>query len=400
MNATERYVRQATRGLSGQARRDAQMELRGAIEDKAWRLTLLGLEPQEATRRAVRELGSPHAVAGGLARVHTLPKAALAAVLAGVAALLGVQALAAVPVVRAIPDPAYKFCVFDETQIRRMTPQMQTDLRAQLAQPGGRAKAEAECRANSPVPTNNLLRLSDLTAALAAGGVKVRSVPQLDGFLNLTFPGDATEYAVNLSDGTQKVAGQPHVQLFGLVSHLRTLSGVPVRLTGDINPVLQIGPAKLQLGTREHPVRAAEIYASALFRLLDSRLDAGPGPAFQSAFITDGPGPSRNRVALQAPEGAYFVTLSNEDFFLPDRTGDRFYSFRIQVLQSGVLPVPFAVGAKGNIVSSRRELVEATRTLHPALLVYRLDTSDLRNLRLTPVPASYGLRFIPFVEGK
>lgn len=193
-NATERYLRQATRGLSGQAKRDAQTELRGAIEDKVWRSTLLGLAAGAAQGAALRDLGSPHAVASGLTRVHTLPRAALGAVLAGVACLLGVQALAAVPVVRATHDPTFKFCVFDEATLKKIKSlRAAAELKLQLAQPGGRAKMEAECRAASTAPPNNLLRLSDIIAAFKAGGVGARILPELDGFFYLKFPGMASE---------------------------------------------------------------------------------------------------------------------------------------------------------------------------------------------------------------
>ncbi|WP_019588043.1 permease prefix domain 1-containing protein [Deinococcus apachensis] len=71
MRETEVYLNRATRGLWGQKRRDAQTELRGAIEDKVYRYRLLGLSEAEAARAALRDLGSPHAIARDLSRVHT-----------------------------------------------------------------------------------------------------------------------------------------------------------------------------------------------------------------------------------------------------------------------------------------------------------------------------------------
>jgi len=113
MTPTDRYLRQATLGLHGQARKAAELELRGTIEDRVWRLTLLGLTEADATQAALRDLGSPHAIARGLTRVHTLPRAALTAV------LLGVQALAQVPTVWALADPTDRSCQFDEADLQR-----------------------------------------------------------------------------------------------------------------------------------------------------------------------------------------------------------------------------------------------------------------------------------------
>ena len=193
-NATERYLRQATRGLSGQARRDTRTELRGAIEDKVWRYTLLGLDAGAAQSAALRDLGSPHAVASGLTRVHTLPRAALGAVLAGVACLLGVQALAAVPVVRAGFNPQLRNCTFDDAYMSSFPKGALSSLRAKLALPGKRARLEAECRtfwAQAPASANQYLRLSDIVEALTLGKIQVsrETVPQ--GILHLTFPGQA-----------------------------------------------------------------------------------------------------------------------------------------------------------------------------------------------------------------
>jgi hypothetical protein len=387
MNGTERYVRQATRGLSGQARSDARMELRGAIEDKAWRLTLLGLEPQEAARAALRDLGSPHAIASGLTRVHTLPKAALAAVLAGVATLLGVQALAAVPTVRAAPDPTYKFCSYDEASLKQMPSAMQAEIRVRLAQPGGRDRLEADCKASSPVPFNSYLRLSDLINAFIAGGVGVRILPGRDGFIYLTFPKYGSEKTVDLSLATEKIAGQTYVQSFGLINSLKNIPDVPLRLTGKINPVLEIGPSKVQLGTLNTPVFVSELYMSALWNSLGSNLHPGSKNRTNVLFFLDDPDQAAHHMGISAPEDSFFVTVSNEAFILPEFSSVD-YAFRILSVKDGLLPAPFVVGGGDVIVNTPAALFAATTKKQPAILVYKLDTSDLRNLKLTPVPAS------------
>lgn len=61
MTPEERFVRTATRGLRGQARRDAQAELRSHIHERATQLQLILGATAEADARAqaMRELGPP-----------------------------------------------------------------------------------------------------------------------------------------------------------------------------------------------------------------------------------------------------------------------------------------------------------------------------------------------------
>ena len=387
MNAVERYIRHATRGLNGQAQRDARTELRGAIEDKVWRFTLLGMSEGDAARAALRDLGSPHAIASGLTRVHTLPKAALAAVLAATATLLGVQALAQVPVVRAVHDPNYKFCVFNEASIKLESPAIQAEIRAQLARPGGRAKMEAQCKADSPSIPNDLLRLSDIIAAFKAGGVGARTLPELDGFFYLKFPGIASEQSINLSEVTQKISGQTYVPTWGLINFLRIVPNVPVRLIGTVNPTLEMGPAKLQLGTVTNPVMVSDLYSGALFEMVDSLLTDASNSAVKIGVIVGGSAPDRNQMEVKAPDNTMLVVVSNEYLVLTG-THDRHYRFGVQSVKNGLVNAPFAVMAKNSVVNTPKELINATKNFRPALLVYKLDASDLRNLKLTPVPAA------------
>ncbi|PTA67881.1 permease prefix domain 1-containing protein [Deinococcus arcticus] len=72
MSPEERFVRAATRGLRGQARRDAQAELRSHIHERAAQLQLILGATAEADARAqaMRELGAPAHIARGLRRTH------------------------------------------------------------------------------------------------------------------------------------------------------------------------------------------------------------------------------------------------------------------------------------------------------------------------------------------
>jgi len=386
VNEIERYLRRATRGLSGQVRRDAQQELRGAIEDKVWRFTLLGMNPEEATRAALRDLGRPQAIASGLTRVHTLPRMALAAVLAATATLLGVQALAQVPTVRAMADPEYQSCVYDETALQRASNEDAARWRLQLSQPGGRARLEAACRATTPSLGNTLLRLSDLTSALTRAGVWVRTPERrLEGFLYLTFPGSPAEQTLDLSEYLRELAGESYVQTWSLINHLRRTPGVPVRLTGQVNPVLHLGETAIQLGTPATPILATDLYAGALSDLLHLQPLLASGVPLRTEWGFDVPGQVRSQVGIDAPDGTLFVVISNAALTALNPSTNAAYTFRIRVARGGRIAAP---SLEGTLVDSTSGLVQATVRRRPALLVYRLDAGDLRTLKLTLVPAS------------
>ena len=105
MKDTEQFLRAATRGLWGRAKRDAALELRGAVEDKIYRYTLLGMTEADAERAALRDLGSPAAIARDLGVVHSVPQGAKVALFVGLVGALGLQAAAQIPAVRAMPAP-------------------------------------------------------------------------------------------------------------------------------------------------------------------------------------------------------------------------------------------------------------------------------------------------------
>ena len=390
MSAVERYIRHATRGLNGQTRRDARTELRGAIEDKVWRFTLLGLSEGDAARAALRDLGSPHAIASGLTRVHTLPKAALAAVLAATATLLGVQALAAVPVVRATSDPTVQFCVYNEAFLKLMTPQLRATIRTQLAQSGGRAKLEAECRVTSSGPENDLLRLGDVEAALVAGGVRVERLTNQPNSLDLFLPGLLGGRTLDFMYGVQNINGEPYVATWRLIDSLNAVEQVPLRLTGIVNPVLEIGPAKLQLGTAEAPVRVTNLYASPLSQQLSSALNLELQTYSQIAYrYDDGSREPSRQLKVNAPDDSLYVLLVN---VRGSGQSSPQYLLQVAAVKNGLIPNP-VIGpnyatATATLVNSPKDLLRATAAKKPVLLVYKLDASDLRFLKLTPVLAS------------
>ncbi len=94
MKQTEQYVRQATRGLWGRARRELKTELEGHIAERCQEFQLAGLNPQEAERQTLRELGAPVQVSGGMLDVHIFPALGKAGVLS---ALLATAVFSALP---------------------------------------------------------------------------------------------------------------------------------------------------------------------------------------------------------------------------------------------------------------------------------------------------------------
>jgi hypothetical protein len=78
----ETYLKKATRGLWGQRKHDAMLELRGNIEARIWTLEHHGKTQAEALEMALQELGDPRAVRAGFVQVQSLPSILRAVVLA------------------------------------------------------------------------------------------------------------------------------------------------------------------------------------------------------------------------------------------------------------------------------------------------------------------------------
>ncbi|MBB5236105.1 hypothetical protein [Deinococcus budaensis] len=394
---TERYLDRATRGLWGQARRDARLELRGAVEDKVYRFSLLGLDGPEAVQAALRDLGSPHAIARDLSRVHSLPHAARAALLAGVAGLLGVQALAQVPTVRAIAERQTEECrPLSPAARQTLTAQQRQTYDAFVQSKGGPEGAVAWCQQQVD-QRSDLLSLKDIVVALEAGGVQVDMLDGVEGYLILSFPGGKNTQGLDLSHSLKQVGGQAYVSKLVLLGRLRqSVTKVPLRLEGLVNPVLQLGPAKLQLGTPSTPVLATDIYAFPVLEDLEYLLKEVAPHDLPVRFAVlpenkDYLGPVQ-ALNLSAPDGTLYALVSNELLTLqqplPNCVCD-WFSLSVRRVQNERIQVPNRSGStrEFRIVSSPAELLTATQRKEAALLVYRLDPSDLRNLKLTPVPA-------------
>lgn len=400
MNGVERYLQRATRGLWGQKKRDAQAELRGAIEDKVYRARLLGQDEAEAVASALRDLGSPAAIARELGEVHTMPQMLKVLALVGVAGVLGLQAAAQVPVVTAVPDPTMvPNCIYEQSILERMSAPEADRLRQRLAEPGGQEKLEAECRAYSVMPAPSLLRLADVLSALRAGGVEVTPIAGADTLFHLTFPGETPHQLLSLDGLIRHIDGVDYVDGAFLLDRLRSSVTVPLRITGLQNPVLSVGPARLQLGSSASPLLAVNLYLPALLDRLEPELPRLKGQAYAAVGLAlaapndpDGATP----LHVNTPDDTLYGLLSNADFTRPrcqcaDDQREPRYSLSVHAARGGLLPAPLTSGrdtAAPKLVNSLPELFQATEQGQRALLVYRLNAADLRHLTYTPVPAS------------
>lgn len=390
---TERFVRRATRGLWGTARRAAQLELRGAVEDKVYRLRLLGLTEAEATERALRDLGSPARIAYELGAVHIAPQALKAALLTAMAGLLSFQAVAQTTTVRTLSSWPVSRCGAGTRDTAGMDARERALYANFLKLRGGQAGVQAQCRAEAQ-SMSDLIRVGDVLRAFRESGVKVELVAGTDAFYHLTFPGERQTVSLNLSGGiTQASQGLEVMETAFLASILASQlpSRIPVRLEGRENPVLHVGPAKMRLGTASNPVQTTDLY---LFPALEAAQHQWQDLGFQTsdgwAATFDYAKERRQSEFISAPglpDGFYALALASGDG--PPMLG-------IVEARGGRLPSPRADYMVGytpdpQLVSSLTELEKVARQGKTGLLVFRLDVPDLRKLTLTPVAAT-GLR--------
>ena len=396
MKDTEKFLRSATRGLWGQAKKDAAMELRGAVEDKIYRYTLLGMTETEAERAALRDLGSPAAIARELGVVHSVPQGAKVALFVALAGALGLQAAAQIPAVRAMPTPVgeYRnvFCDFSASSIAslaKVSPKTAQYKRQEVKRLGSAAKAQANCIAMQRKP-NRYLRLSDLLAALKAGGVEI--VSESNRLVTVKLANGEIRSAEFGAD-SRIIDGEAYISKFGLLPKLLNLLDGPARLSGSPNPVLSIGTVKVQLGTPETPLATGDILASQLEQVMEWRLQSATPPQTTDTFqpvqltiVEDVNGVGQPDMTVSAPDGTLYAVLAT----WLQQDNPYLFGMGIAPVQQGKLPQPIGVSSTGQPLSPRivrtpAELVQAAAKHQHAALLYRLDTSDLRNIKYLPV---------------
>ena len=207
--------------------------------------------------------------------------------------------------------------------------------------------------------------------------------------MSLTFPGRSYSRSLDVSSSKIRIENEDYVGVVELLQNLRLNTDIPLRLIGQINPVLEVGPAKLRLGTAEHPVDVINIYTEILIGVLVNKIlnsQIGNHIGWESNPSAQ---PSVQRTDTSLEDGLY-VSLSNELFIKPSeavKISGPYYLERTGVMQSGAVPLSDPA-THIEVVDTPDQLSVATSQKKTAMLVYRLDTSDLRDLKLTPVPAS------------
>ena len=387
MSGTDQFIRHATRGLWGTRKRDAALELRGAIEDKIYRHQLCGLSAADAERAALRDLGNPHAIARDLSRVHTAPAAIRATLLLGVAGLLSLQAVAQVPAVgSAFRTQDLQECrVLSPQEVASLPPGALARLQRVYAQYGGPEGLNAQCRKGAFLFP--LLNVTDLLAAMTAAKVPVYADPLTTSALVLK--GRPTGNP-QISYMTELVNGQRYVPSRVLMGFVRSVTAQPFTLTGLTNPVLTIGAARIPVGTVQAPVRTVDILGAGLVdaRRTDTSL---PLPVnvmpIDSTFAFD---PAAPQLAVPGKDGEVFAVVQNirrlnQKAF---SGGDESETLWVRARQGGRIAFTDELIPNVRVVNSQAELDQATAHGVKAAVVYRVNTANLQRPVLTPVPAA------------
>ncbi len=235
--ATERYLRQATRGLAGAARADVRAELSSHIHERLQHHLLAGLQGEEAERRVLAELGAPMAINRGFLQVHTLPWLAPLSLLG----MLGVTVILSLP----------------------------------------HSLAEVQGPDTSiPIRSLQYVEITSLKAELQREGVRVEGP---ENRWTLTFPGGMRSVTLqprtsnallpNLYSLSQN--GKTYLDA-NLVIGAAVQAGLPIRLDGWKNPQLHLGTVTLHLGTPAAPTDAYNIYAQFIGQFAVSVLGKRP----------------------------------------------------------------------------------------------------------------------------
>jgi len=232
MKQTERYLRQATRGLWGRARRDLQTELQGHVNERIQEFRLGGMSAEEAERQALRELGTPERVRSGMLGVHTFPALGKAGAL---------SLLLATTLLTALPQSL--------------------------------AQVKGIYTTNTSTGPASYLNLEQLKAELMKVGGKISSQ---DANAVITLPGAARPpLPLNSYGFPSPILSKDNVIYIQTEALLYALqnTGLDIRVKGWENPVLMAGQSSIRIKTDDWQV-ANNLYAATV-QTYNSRLWSG-----------------------------------------------------------------------------------------------------------------------------
>lgn len=232
MKQTEQYLRAATRGVWGRARRELQTELQGHIEERVAEFRLGGLGVEEAEQRTLRELGTPVRVSGGMLGVHTVPALGKAGAL---------SVLLATALLTALPQ--------------------------------GLAQVKSIYGNITNVGPSSYLNFQQLMDAIRTAGGEISGPPNA---VTISVPGTPrSPYPLDTGQwpgATLTREGDTYLQTDILISGLRN-TGADLRVSGWINPTLSAGNSNIHLETDDWRV-LNDIYVQTL-QASGPKLNAG-----------------------------------------------------------------------------------------------------------------------------
>ena len=368
MNQLERYLKQATRGLPRQEKQRVTEELRGSLLERATEWQLTGKSETEALHLALQEFGDPAPLAAGMRRVHTLPKVVFPVTVLGTVGVLLLTFPRPAAGIPSFPDPSVQSCPLDTAS----------------SNPLDKVQHWWSCRRTSKV-FRHLLRPEDIVQAFTRQGITTRLDDR--GILHLERPSTGLSEKIHLSESMQKIEGQRFVDLTRLVTTMIWDIQSPVRLEGEVNPTIVFKGVRLQLGRADAPVYAAD--------LLSQRVAVVLAPDMQQALMAAGMPLPTDESGVAATAGVFSDSPENAGVQIAGGAGKLFamvdnqgclqrecssWLLRVRTAgHQGELPLPTFQSIP--IVETPEALGAATKRGQPAVLIWEIDTADLKALQ-------------------
>jgi hypothetical protein len=330
VNPLEPYLNRATRGIWGRKKLEVIAELRGSIEARAWKLECQGFTPERALETALRELGEPKAIAAGLRKVHTMPTMFKNTLALGMFAALSLTVLnssrAQIEVTNAttftITAPGYNVIVTGSTE----TYFLKISSIKKSLEDTGIAVNETLQKSIDPSPYDT--RVVPTLIFRFPGSDRNMLLQSTPVFADsITVNPETTARA-----GLAVVSKEEYISLTGFVRQLKQRSGLPVRILGWHNPVIEVGQTRLGIGTAHVSATPRGIYVTAAGRAAQNgfpqltawlgspsghghalRLSDPPGTVF--AVVTPSPSISSMQsiaVSRVADDGVLYFTAASK----------------------------------------------------------------------------------------
>ncbi|AFZ68041.1 hypothetical protein Deipe_2576 [Deinococcus peraridilitoris DSM 19664] len=296
----QRYLALATWGLWGAKRREVRAELEEHLLERVDGLIVFGVPPCEAVSRAIRELGPPERVCAGMNQVYLMPKiiklSALSALLVSLGTLGMTSGSAQVAVTNKSPNPPV--CA------KARNGMQSNDFIEVISSKGG-----VYCyRFRQPQQSQYYLSLNSLERTLKPLGVRVQ---RQGNETVLTFPGARQP---NRLRTTFSRDGDRFANLRELPFNFMA-TGLPVTVTGWMNPTIQVGQTTFTLGDTQLNAPASIIYESVLMDIGSELKITHKAASFTNRAANTDLGPQfyTHTVRMNAPAGSIIGIFSRDE---------------------------------------------------------------------------------------